>query len=209
MHEAAHQSLGRFRPDPLQAPGYFERTSYRYSNEQKKELVRASLNRLRLTWHIERTKNFRAEGNWVISSGRMRASRRVQCSLQSHRRQLNGAAMSNDAKSADAIQLFSTAAASALTLPYRLIHIIICMISDFDGPLQIDVASATPPLSLCGHRTHDDRTAYAHSLADDHNLERIEVDFGSFRPAEDVRDILVSSDYILVARQSIYSPLRR
>lgn len=46
-------------------------------------------------------------------------------------------------------------------------------------------------------------TAYAHSLAVDH-LERIEVDFGSFRPAEDVRDILVSSVYILVARQSIY-----
>lgn len=82
------------------------------------------------------------------------------------------------------------------------------MISNFDGPLQIDVASATPPLSLCGHRTHDDRTAYAHSLAVDH-LERIKVDFGSFRPAEDVRDILVSSVYILVARQSIYSLLTR
>lgn len=122
MHEAAYLSLGRFRPDPLHAPGYFERTSYRYSNEQKKELVRASLNRLRLTWHLELTSICRAEGNWVISSGRLRASRRVQCSLQSHRRQLNGAAMSNDAKSADAIQLFSTAAASAFTLPYHLVH---------------------------------------------------------------------------------------
>lgn len=144
MHEASHLSLGRFQPNHLHAPGYFERTSYRHSNEQKKELMRASLNRLRLTWHLESTRIFRSEGNWVISSGRLRASRRVRCSLQSHRRQLNGAAMSNDAKSADAIQLFSRQQRQLL-----LCHII----SFIYDPLQIDVASATPPFFVCPQDT--------------------------------------------------------